>query len=126
MKKSLVYLFIPFAIISFSCENDDSNARVQANLSDSCSYDQRATVDVFDDEPGEIVFLTEQNIYQISGGKNSKERINNPLDPCNLPEEFKKDKLKIIFSGELKEVYEWEDLAGQPFKFTELSAVTED
>ena len=38
--------------------------------------------------------------------------------PNNLPQELKKDGLRIIYSGEIQEIYPYERRAGHPFKLT--------
>ena len=101
---------------------DKADEPLQAALSTACSTDARQTVDTFRSEHGQVEYLPEPGLYLLSGGRLSPQRYNRLLDPCNLPEAFRKDGLRVVFSGELKEVYDHEDLAGQPVKLTELRA----
>ena len=74
----------------------------------------RKTVQEMHDEEGVIVKLDATNFgIQSSAGSNV-------LLPVNLPQAFEQEGLKILFSGQVKEVNLNEMMAGQPLVLTEV------
>ena len=85
--------------------------KVMKNLP-KCSVDDRKTVEFIENQVGRFegnVIITENNRRRFA--------------PCNLPDKYKKDGLKIIFSGEVKEIYPNERWAGIPLKVTKFKVV---
>jgi len=112
-------LFVPLLA---GCQDDTNETIAEAALSSACIDTQRKTVDVFNNEEAVVVYLEELRIYVLSGGKMSPARQLRYLSPCNLPQDFEQNNLRIVFSGELKETYEWEDIAAQPIVLTKIQA----
>ncbi|BAY86271.1 hypothetical protein NIES267_57770 [Calothrix parasitica NIES-267] len=85
------------------------------NISE-CWFDDRKTVKIIKDRVGIIKdgsLLTEDNPTNFESR----------LSLCSLPEQFRKDGLKIIFSGEIKEIYPNERWASTPLKITDFEVV---
>ena len=92
-----------------------SQFRIIKNILE-CWFDDRKTVKIMKNRVGIIKdgsILTEDNLTNFESR----------LSLCSLPEEFRKDGLKIIFSGEIKEIYPNERWAATPFKITDFEVV---
>ena len=81
-----------------------------------CWFDDRKTVKIINYRVGIIKggrILTEDNPTNFESR----------LSLCSLPEKFRKDGIKIIFSGEIKEIYPNERWAATPLKITDFDIV---
>ena len=107
----------------------DAEASLKTTLSESatveiasmpCGFDNRATTAKHDNQQGVIAAIPMANqpeglLYVITiPGDNQR------FSACNMPESLKKDGLKIMFSGEVKEIMPEERWVATPYK---LSAV---
>lgn len=120
MKITSLLLCICILFLGASCKKEADELTMESRLASECTYDERKTVSRFDNEQGTVTYLQEYNIYMIMGGNSSDNIPTGLLQPCNLPAGFQKDKLKVIFSGELKQTYSTEYRIGLPFKLTKI------
>ena len=96
-----------------SCSNDD-------NYKPNCFHAEKRHIEAkFTDYIGEIDNEGCQSNYTIVIVP-APPNIYLPLAPCNLSDEFKKDGLKVKFSGYKYEVFETEDLCALPFEITKM------
>ncbi|MBF8964439.1 hypothetical protein I0P70_14390 [Pontibacter sp. FD36] len=103
-----------------SCKKEADELTMESKLASKCTFDERKTVGKFNNEQGTVTYLQDYDVYMIIGGNPSDNMPAGTLEPCNLPEGFKKDRLKVIFSGELKQTYSTEYRLGWPLKLTEI------
>jgi len=82
-----------------------------------CAFDSRKTVDTVEKQVGTVRRIHDKLYIIISEDNRSR------FAPCNLPNKFKKEGLKIIYSGEVKEIYPNERWAATLFKLTDYKAV---
>ncbi len=82
-----------------------------------CAFDNRKTVDTVENQVGTVRRIHDKLYIIISEDNRSR------FAPCNLPDEFKKEGLKIRFSGDVKEIYPNERWAATLFKLTDYKAV---
>ena len=82
-----------------------------------CAFDNRKTVETVKNQVGTIKRLHETLYIIVSEDNRSR------FAPCNLPDKFKQDGLKIRFSGEVKEIYPTERWAATLFKLTDYKVV---
>jgi hypothetical protein len=122
--KNRIFATLCFCLLFLNagCKKGTNETPMEAKLSSECTYDDRNTVEMLDDAQGVVTLLREPNTYAILHGNPSDNTSFGLLLPCNLPAAFRKDKLKVIFSGELKETYATEYLLGRPLKLTKLKA----
>ncbi|MEO1432761.1 MAG: hypothetical protein AAFV71_27585 [Cyanobacteria bacterium J06633_8] len=85
-----------------------------------CAFDDRKTVGTVENKVGRIQRIHDK-LYIIIAEDNSGR-----FAPCNLPDKFKKDGLKIRFSGDIKEIYPNERWAATLFKLTDSQAVNSE
>ncbi|MEM7716150.1 MAG: hypothetical protein AAF349_21680 [Cyanobacteria bacterium P01_A01_bin.68] len=81
-----------------------------------CWFDDRKTVKIIKNRVG---IIKDSSILTEDNPTNFESR----LSLCSLPEQFRKDGLKIIFSGEIKEIYPNERWAATPLKITDFEVV---
>jgi hypothetical protein len=91
----------------------------QANVS-KCAYDSRKTVETVENQVGTIKRIHDKLYIIVTEDNRGR------FAPCNLPNKFKKDGLKINFSGDVKEIYPNERWAATLFKLTDYKAVNTD
>ena len=87
--------------------------------SSKCAFDSRKTVDTLEKQVGTVRRIHDKLYIIVSEDNRSR------FAPCNLPDEFKKEGLKIIYSGEIKEIYPNERWAATLFKLTDYKVVDE-
>lgn len=73
----------------------------------------RKTIMVINNQEAEIVKVGERYLISIPPGT---KRYN----PCKLPERAKVENLKVVFSGEVLEIFQNERLSGTPFRLSSL------
>lgn len=121
MKNSITtVLCICFFFFSTSCKKEADELIMESKLASECTFDERKTVSRFDNEQGTVTYWQEYDIYMIMVSQPSGNTPVGSLEPCNLPAEFKKDNLKVIFSGELKQTYSTEYRLGWPLKLAKI------
>ena len=76
--------------------------------------EERRTVGYLKNQVGQIILIMNY-FYAI---ENEDNQTYQRVVPNNLPQELKKDGLRIIYSGEIQEIYPYERRAGHPFKLT--------
>ncbi|MEA5592949.1 hypothetical protein [Rivularia sp. UHCC 0363] len=91
----------------------------QENTS-KCAFDNRKTVETVKNKVGTIKRLNETLYIIVTEDGNGR------FAPCNFPNKFKQDGLKIRFSGEVKESYPNERWAATLFKLTDYKVVNTD
>ncbi|MEM6402973.1 MAG: hypothetical protein AAF757_22555 [Cyanobacteria bacterium P01_D01_bin.116] len=82
-----------------------------------CAFDSRKTVDTVENQVGTVRRIHDRLYIIVSEDNRSR------FAPCNLPNKFKKEGLKIIYSGEVKEIYPNERWAATLFKLTDYKLV---
>jgi hypothetical protein len=82
-----------------------------------CAFDSRKTVATVESKVGRIQRIHEKLYIIVSEDGRGR------FAPCNLSEEFKKDGLRIVFSGDVKEIYPNERWAATLFKLTDYKVV---
>ncbi|MDY6901103.1 MAG: hypothetical protein SWZ49_23930 [Cyanobacteriota bacterium] len=82
-----------------------------------CAFDSRKTVDTVENQLGTVRRIHDKLYIIISEDNRSR------FAPCNLPNEFKKEGLKIRFSGDVKEIYPNERWAATLFKLSDYKVV---
>jgi hypothetical protein len=85
-----------------------------------CAFDSRKTVDTVKNQVGTVRRIHDKLYIIVT--ENGRGRF----APCNFPNEFKKDGLKIQFSGDIKEVYPNERWAATLFKLSDYKAVNSE
>src|SRR5690606_38189947 len=126
-----MFALFPLVLLLVPACNEDDTARqimledyVQVDLSsESNSFSDRKTVDIFSYSKGTVQAITlgaDHPLYVISPEVKSKYMFNNYIGPYNLPPSLYKDDLEIIFSGNLKEVLETENVFAPFFELTEV------
>lgn len=98
MKKNQLLLLC--GILTFcglGCEDEDKPSNCKLAACDP----GRKTVKQWVDEKGTIEFDQKDQMYVISVGKSPDIHILGYA--CNLPEEFKNERMQVVVSGELKE-----------------------
>ncbi|MBV6625952.1 MAG: hypothetical protein KI793_23975 [Rivularia sp. (in: Bacteria)] len=78
-----------------------------------CAFDDRKTVGTVKNKVGTVRRIHDKLYIIISEDNRSR------FAPCNLPDEFKREGLKIRFSGDIKEIYPNERWAATLFKLTD-------
>lgn len=85
-----------------------------------CAFDSRKTVGTVENKVGRIQRIHDK-LYIIVTEDNSGR-----FAPCNLPNKFKKDGLRIQFSGDIKETYPNERWAATLFKLSDYKVVNSE
>lgn len=85
-----------------------------------CVYDERKTVETVKDSIGTVRRIHDKLYIIITEDNKSR------FAPCNLPDKFKKEGLKIRFSGDVKEIYPNERWAATLFKLTDYKVMDEE
>ncbi|MGB3760400.1 MAG: hypothetical protein WBA07_29155 [Rivularia sp. (in: cyanobacteria)] len=85
-----------------------------------CAFDSRKTVGTVEKKVGRIQRIHDK-LYIIVTEDNSGR-----FAPCNLPNKFKQDGLKIQFSGDIKEIYPNERWAATLFKLSDYKVVNSE
>ncbi|MEL6459061.1 MAG: hypothetical protein AAFQ91_12505 [Cyanobacteria bacterium J06621_15] len=85
--------------------------------SSKCAFDSRKTVDTVEKQIGTVRRIHDKLYIIISEDNRSR------FAPCNLPDEFKKEGLKIRFSGDVKEIYPNERWAATLFKLSDYKVL---
>ena len=137
MKNPVLSSFVILAVSALSLTScfemtsnaTDADASVKATVSDAintemlampCGYDNRATTEKQKDQQGVIITIPNaaepEGVSYIISIPNENRRFT----ACNMPESLKKDGMKIMFSGEVKEIKPEEKWLATPYK---LSAV---
>lgn len=94
--------------------NPNNGATPHSNESDC--HGVRKTIMVLNNKEAEIINVAGQYLISIPPGT---KRYN----PCELPEKAKVENLKVVFSGEVLEIFQNERLAGTPFRLTTLDII---
>ena len=87
--------------------------------SSKCAFDSRKTVDTLEKQVGTVRRIHDKLYIIVSEDNRSQ------FAPCNLPDKLKKEGLKIIYSGDIKEIYPNERWAATLFKLTDYKVVDE-
>ncbi len=82
-----------------------------------CAFDSRKTVGTVENKVGRIQRIHDKLYIIVTEDGSGR------FAPCNLPNKFKKDGLKIRFSGEVKEIYPNERWAATLFKLSDYKLV---
>lgn len=112
-KKAILFFKAIYQIFIYSKLPKQSKKDKLKKNPPECRFDDRKIVWVIVNEVG---IIEDNRIITGDDPTNFK----NKLSPCNLPEQFKQHGLKIIFSGEIKEIYPHERWAATPFKITDI------
>ncbi|MBD2744521.1 hypothetical protein [Coleofasciculus sp. FACHB-1120] len=89
-----------------------------AQLSSTCTYDDRKTVETVKDKKGKVTLVGETYVIVTEGQDGTR------YATCNLPDSFKAEGKAITFSGEVKEIYPTERWAATPLKITAIASST--
>ncbi|MBD1890889.1 hypothetical protein [Coleofasciculus sp. FACHB-SPT9] len=89
-----------------------------AQLSSTCTYDDRKTVETVKDKKGKVTLVGETYVIVTEGQNGIR------YATCNLPDSFKAEGKAITFSGEVKEIYPNERWAATPLKITAIASST--
>jgi hypothetical protein len=89
-----------------------------AQLSSTCTYDDRKTVETVKDKKGKVTLVGETYVIVTEGNDGTR------YATCNLPDAFKVEGKSITFSGEVKEIYPTERWAATPLKITAIASST--
>ena len=105
MKKLFTYsIFLLFiALLSFSCKKEKNKPKPIVNFCTAVGTDIVTNIDA---ELGTVLFSVKMNRYYIRLADLPPDSEYNKYFaayPCTLSAEFKKDGLKVIVSGDLKE-----------------------
>lgn len=93
-----------------------------------CDFDARKTTAMVREKTGYIMPMTangsvdENSIVYLIDVPAENRRFT----ACNMPDALKRGGMKIMFSGEEKEIYENERWSGRPFKLTQVEIQEED
>ena len=82
-----------------------------------CAFDSRKTVETVENQVGRIQRIHDKLYIIVTEDNRGR------FAPCNFPNKFKKDGLRIVFSGEIKEIYPNERWAATLFKLTDYKVV---
>ncbi|MBK0402283.1 hypothetical protein I5M27_04760 [Adhaeribacter sp. BT258] len=137
MKNSVLSTFAILSLSAFSLTGcfdltanaTDAEASLKETVSDAtnneilampCGFDDRATVEKHQNQPGQIMALPnaaepEGVIYLIAIPDQNRR-----FSACNLPQSLKKDGMKIQFSGEVKEIKPEERWLATPYKLNSV------
>jgi hypothetical protein len=84
---------------------------------EDCAYNQRRTNEAVYNWTGQVeLYDSISQVFHIRAARPGKIR----LDACNLPVEYKKDGMKVKFSGEIKAVLPEEKRIALPFVIAEI------
>lgn len=131
MKKThlpIIKTVFVFMILLISCSDSDNSLvsiDLQSTTDDCQTIDEegRKVVATFTEEEGTILSpgdLACRNSFTIKGGPDVEGRTAELLIPCNLPESARKNGQKVIFSGQLYESFELENVCAQKILLTTL------
>ena len=81
--------------------------------------EERRTVGYLNNQVGQIILIM-NDFYEIENEDNQTYQI---VVPDNFPQQLEQDGLRIIYSGEVKEIYPYERMAGYPFKLTNFEII---
>lgn len=98
-------------IFNYLKPNKYMNTNIENQNRHEHDSEERRTVGLLKNQVGRTILIM-NSFYVIENEDNQTQRV----APENLPQELKKDGLRIIYSGELKEIYPHERWAGHPFK----------
>ncbi|MEP6677089.1 MAG: hypothetical protein ABJA78_18140 [Ferruginibacter sp.] len=106
MQKMIAAIIVLIAGVGFTAN---------INSAKDQSYGNRKTITVITNAQGEIMKAGETGVYVIHCGEKYLD-----LNAYNLPEKFKKDKLTVSFSGNIKLTGTLEDEWGDLFEVTDI------
>ncbi len=85
-----------------------------------CAFDSRKTVETVENQVGRIQRIHDKLYIIVTEDNRGR------FAPCNLPDKFKQDGLRIVFSGDIKEIYPNERWAATLFKLTDYQVVNSE
>jgi hypothetical protein len=118
--KSFVSLILMYSLLA--CRNEAFTQKTEYGEPlltgfEDCEYRQRRTNEAVYNWTGQVeLYDTVSQVYHIRAARPGKIR----LDACNLPIEYKKDGMKVQFSGEIKAVLPEEKRIALPFVIAEI------
>jgi hypothetical protein len=111
MFKQLIFLSISVTIIA--CAKQSTAQKNSVELKQDC-YNERKLERVVTDLSAKIEIFGDEYLIATDDAR---------YMPCEVPTAFRKNGIKIIFSGEVKEVYPHERWAGLPLHLTKIRSV---
>ena len=105
-------------IFNYLKPNKYMNTNIENQNRHEHNSEERRTVGYLKNQVGRTILIM-NSFYVIENEDNQTQRV----APDNLPQELKKDGLRIIYSGEVKEIYPYERRAGHPFKITDFKVI---
>lgn len=110
-----------FFVLLISCSSDDLNNELpECTEQEQQAFVDRALVATFTDVRGTIVKDDGCPVFALTGGPMVEGRNVERLFACNLPDSYKRDGLEVIFSGDLYETFETENICAQFFLLTQI------
>ncbi len=113
MKKYFLIVFFAVPIICFSQKDKKQKTYTEFG---TC-WDSRETVHTIESCNGMIIKISDQLWAVQPDNSNSRYGL------CEIPEKLKSDKLKIIFSGEVKKIAPNERMAATPCKMKSITII---
>ena len=125
--KSTIFFFL--LIIIVSCGNSDDNikeVKLDSEVKDCLQFEKekRKVIATFSNVKGNIVSPGDKgcsNLYTIKGGPMVEGRFMEYLWACNMPDNLKKGDVNIVFSGDLYETFDTENICAQSFLLTKIN-----
>src|SRR5690606_32628633 len=115
MKAFITKISMFVLILTISCSNDDGPKP-------SCYQDEnRRVVRTIKEAEGTILGQQcSSDAFLIEPDPGQKKGPIGQFYPCNLAEEFRLDRVRVVFSGYLYESFDTEDICADFFEITEI------
>lgn len=121
LKTNISKFILLISVTFLSCGSDDLDNTLQDCSEEAlASLAAREIIATFTDVRGTVVNDEACSGFHLLGGPMVDGRNVERLSTCNLPDSFKNDGLEIIFSGELYETFDTENICAQAFLLTKI------
>ncbi|HEV7348064.1 hypothetical protein [Telluribacter sp.] len=110
MKTYITLLLV--ALGTIACNSDEPKDELGALAESQCTYVERKTTSVLTNEQGAVRVTTNPTATWVDIYLSDDPTT--PYCPCNIPESFTKDGLRVEITAELKETYPNERWRCQP------------
>ncbi len=110
MSRYFPVLIIVLIFVSCTCNKKTLGSDQTTHLKQNC-YDERENESKLENAKGKVIVLMETYFIETE---------NSRLQPCELPQEFQKDGLKVTFSGDVKKILPTERRAGIPIHLSRI------